>query len=161
MVRNGKLKTTPVFGAPFLLLLKNSIIMHCCKIFPSFFQFAPPWKSLFLPPPPHFWMVKCSELLVVLQMQQLYQDASSQGSEGVLIERLKVQFENNIIKQLSLKVKTLSLSPFFYKSLEQYCNIISCVFSTDTSSESIFNWAWPAVLHSNCILAESSGIGRW
>ena len=35
-------------------------------------------------------------------MQQVYQDASSQGS--VLTEGLKVQFENNIIKQLSMKV---------------------------------------------------------
>ena len=39
------------------------------------------------------------------QMQQVYQDAAAQGSEGVLIERLKVQFENSIIKQLSLKVR--------------------------------------------------------
>ena len=38
------------------------------------------------------------------QMQQMYQDASAQGTEGVLLERLKVQFENSIIKQLSLKV---------------------------------------------------------
>jgi len=37
-------------------------------------------------------------------MQQVYQDASAHGSEGVLVERLKVQFENSIIKQLSLKV---------------------------------------------------------
>lgn len=40
-------------------------------------------------------------------MQQVYQDASSQGSEGLLIERLKVQFENSIIKQLSMKVHNL------------------------------------------------------
>ena len=40
-------------------------------------------------------------------MQQMYQDASAQGTEGVLLERLKVQFENSIIKQLSLKVRGL------------------------------------------------------
>ena len=41
-------------------------------------------------------------------MQQVYQDAAAQGSEGVLVERLKVQFENSIIKQLSLKVSLLN-----------------------------------------------------
>ena len=40
-------------------------------------------------------------------MQQMYQDAAAQGTEGVLLERLKVQFENSIIKQLSLKVRGL------------------------------------------------------
>lgn len=39
-----------------------------------------------------------------LKMQQVYQEASSQGAEGLLIERLKVQFENKIIKQLAMKV---------------------------------------------------------
>ena len=41
-------------------------------------------------------------------MQQVYQDATALGSEGVLIERLKVQFENSIIKQLSMKVSAKS-----------------------------------------------------
>lgn len=41
-------------------------------------------------------------------MQQVYQDAAAHGSEGVLVERLKVQFENSIIKQLSLKVSSSS-----------------------------------------------------
>lgn len=44
------------------------------------------------------------------QMQQVYQDATAQGSEGVLIQRLKVQFENSIIKQLSLKTHLLNPS---------------------------------------------------
>jgi len=42
-------------------------------------------------------------------MQQVYQDAAAHGSEGVLVERLKVQFENSIIKQLSLKVSSLNV----------------------------------------------------
>ncbi|XP_020626137.1 ubiquitin conjugation factor E4 A-like [Orbicella faveolata] len=44
------------------------------------------------------------------QMQQVYQDAAAHGSEGVLVERLKVQFENSIIKQLSLKTHLLNPS---------------------------------------------------
>lgn len=41
-------------------------------------------------------------------MQQVYQDATALGAEGVLLERLKVQFENSIIRQLSMKVSRLS-----------------------------------------------------
>ena len=37
-------------------------------------------------------------------MQQVYQEASSQDTGGLLIDRLKVKFENGIIDQLSLKV---------------------------------------------------------
>ena len=48
------------------------------------------------------------KILFHSQMQQVYQDATAQGSEGVLVERLKVQFENSIIKQLSLKVSSLN-----------------------------------------------------
>ena len=51
--------------------------------------------------------MKVYNKMFLSQMQQVYQDASSQGSEGVLIERLKVQFENSIIKQLSMKVHNL------------------------------------------------------
>lgn len=40
-------------------------------------------------------------------MQQVYQDATALGGEGVLIQRLKAQFENSIIKQLSMKVSSL------------------------------------------------------
>lgn len=48
------------------------------------------------------------KILFLSQIQQVYQDATAQGSEGVLVERLKVQFENSIIKQLSLKVSSLN-----------------------------------------------------
>ncbi|KAJ7373174.1 Ubiquitin conjugation factor E4 A [Desmophyllum pertusum] len=61
------------------------------------------------------------------QMQQVYQDASAQGNEGVLIERLKVQFENSIIKQLSLKTHLLNpslieLSLRFYIATASWLN---------------------------------------
>lgn len=57
------------------------------------------------------WKVceKYRELMEELaRMQQVYQDASSQGS--MLTEGLKVQFENNIIKQLSMKTHLLNPS---------------------------------------------------
>lgn len=59
------------------------------------------------------WKVceKYRELMSELaQMQQVYQEATSQGSQGMLIERLKVQFENSIIKQLSMKTHLLNPS---------------------------------------------------
>lgn len=56
-------------------------------------------------------------------MQQVYQEASSQGAEGVLIERLKVQFENKIIRQLAMKVNKCS---FGFKENEIFLRI--CCF---------------------------------
>ena len=37
-------------------------------------------------------------------MQQVYQEASSQGAQGTIIDMLKTRFENGIIKQLAMKV---------------------------------------------------------
>ncbi|KAL9957844.1 hypothetical protein ACROYT_G034792 [Oculina patagonica] len=64
------------------------------------------------------------------QMQQVYQDASALGSEGVLIQRLKAQFENSIIKQLSMKTHLLNpslieLSLRFYIATASWLNQVA------------------------------------
>ena len=46
--------------------------------------------------------IKGIEFFFCFQLQQMYQ------TEGMLNERHKVQFENSIIKQLSLKVPLIS-----------------------------------------------------